>query len=395
MKRLVLSVLIGLCFITGLTACGKDAEKTYTEEDLATLSDEEMEEVFEAAIEKMEKEEASLQAAAEEAAVEASLEAEAIAAQREPVEPKQEILDAEWYSGMVQFNDIMVQLPIRLNELVALGFDYEIFEQSKDYLFAEGESNHVNFYLEGEKLFGTSVQSDMEGFHTLEEINPFITDINIMNANLSEQAKAMFDIYFPGGIKAGDSYTVIEEKLGAAYQIDSSMTYKYGSPYDFTIGMHLYCSKDTQEIQGIYLAKQVNLNDFNQLATAEIKDLVLDDMHADVTLQFAPDYLVRGSGHIESLFLQEGNVYDMQILSYIQSYGVNPAGETYYEETSEDGTYRMMADNFGDGFTFCVQKGDIMVQGFIQIYNYSVNTQENVAEMFLENCIEMVKSLEF
>lgn len=372
-----------LCIIASLTACGNDTKKTYTEEDLATLSDEELD--------------AAMKASAEAASQAAALEAESIAANRVPVEPKQEIIDAEWYSGMVQFNDIIVQLPIRLSELQELGFDYEVYDKSKDYLFSEGESESVIFYLNGEKLFTVSIQSDVEGFHTLEEINPLITEISIMSIQMSDQAKALFDIYFPGGIKLGDSYTVIEEKLGKPYQIDSNMTYQYGSQFGSLIRMNIMNNKDTQEITMVSINKMLNLGDINDLSAVTIEDLVYGDINISATLQFLPEYIKHGRGNIESLILHENNVYSINLYANVLpaiTY-VEPLEEKLYEETREDGTYRMIALDYVDGVQYCVKKGDNVVEGRIIISNYSVNAEENYAEMFLENLIEIVNSIGF
>ena len=155
MKKFKLLVL-GLCLALSLTACGSE-EKTlsdYTEEELAELSDEELEELMEAEMERLEAEEKEAKEDKEDKKSGKESKKSAKSA-----EPMQEILDAQWYSGLIQIGDTLIELPIQFSELLDMGFEYELYakehemdERSKDYLFENGSATAF-FYKDGDLMF--------------------------------------------------------------------------------------------------------------------------------------------------------------------------------------------------------------------------------------------------
>lgn len=388
MKKIKVA-LLGLSLIISLTACGSDAENMYKEE-MPTILDDELEVALEASIEN---------ADVQETLTDATQEVETFVAESVHVEAKQEIIDASWYSGMVQFNDIVVQLPIHLNELVKLGFDYEVYGKSIDYLFSENESNTVYFFLNDEKLFCIDVQSDKEGFHTLEEINPLITEISISGNDISENAKDLVDIYFSGGIKLGDSYKVIEEKLGVPYEIDSSMTYKYGSIIEYGLGMDLYNDKNTQTIVSICIGKKEEIENLNNLSEITIENVqsMQDDTYHNITLKYLPNYKVESADRLQIIFEYENDIYTMYITlnpGLASSY-IYTDEERCFEENAGDGTYRMLDEYYDNFYSYCVIIGDNTVEGIIGITNISSKKEENITEKFLDKMVEIVKSIQF
>lgn len=399
--------MLGMCLALSLVACGKEGNGSKDEPnvdkiiqevvgDKVTLSEDEMEVALEAALE---------QYVAEEMAIEASKEAEeakkveAIEAERTPVEPKQEILDATWDSGMVQFNDIIVQLPMKLSEMVELGFDYEIYRQSKDYLFAQNDSIILEMYLEGEKCFNYIAKSDMEGFHTAEEIDPFITEIQMLERDLSDKLKT--NIFFAGGIQLGDDYKVIEEKLGTAHNIDNNMSYIYGAEAATNVGetikLKLWNDRNTQKINMIHMVKKTNVGSKDTMESLTYGDFTFGNSTATVTMNYIKDYRVfEFGGGIFALFQENNMIYrlDTQVSFKETKYQNKHHGDVIFEQIDEDGTIRRIY-RFEEECTFEIIKDERVVNGIIQLVEIGDQNQNNKVDEFLPTVIEVVNSIQF
>ncbi len=419
MKKIKVAML-GLCLILGLSACGNETEnvtnveqskvsevknepdmeeivKEVVGEETTTLTNEEMEVALEAALEAY---------VAEEKAIEASKEAEeakvveSIVAERTPVAPKQEILDAEWDSGMVQFNDIIVQLPIKLSEMVELGFDYEVYGKSKDYLFAKEESEIIHFYLDGENYIKYIMQSNMEGFHTAEEIDPLITEIQIYEMLLSDVAKAKVDIYFPGGIQLGDEYTVIEERLGTAHDISRDMTYTYGSMLGDTVGISFYNGKDSHKIHSVWMIKALDAGDMNTIESITFGEWNYGNSTATVSMNYISDYEIydesMGGAGVVAMFKDSGVMFSMSTYMAFANTStyVKPYGDVVYEQTDADGTVRKIYIFEEESF-FDVIKGDRVITGYIYLMDTSNQNFDNKVDEFLPMVTDIINSIQF
>ncbi len=408
MKKIKVAML-GLCLVLGLSACGKAAEESVSKDEpnmdeiiqevvgeKTTLSEADMEVALEAALE---------QYVAEEKAIEASKEAEeakvveSIKAERTPVEPKQEILDATWDSGMVQFNDIIVQLPIKLSEMIELGFDYGIFDKSKDYLFAKNDSGILELYLEGEKYFTFIMKSDMEGFHTVEEIDPFITEIQMLERDLSDTAKT--NIFFAGGIQLGDNYTVIEERLGTAHNIDNNMSYIYGAEAATSVGetikLKLWNDRNTQKINMIHMVKKTNVGSKDTMESLTYGDFTFGNSTATVTMNYLKDYRVfEFGGGIFALFQENDMIYrlETQISFKETKYQNKQHGDVVYEQIDEDGTIRRIYC-FEEECTFEVIKAERLVNGNIRLVEIGNMEFRNDVDKYMDTVTEVVNSIQF
>ncbi len=100
MKKLLLSI-ITLCMICSLSSCGDNEDKP-KESDLDNWNEKDFEDALNA-LDSADKS-SGTPAPAATASPEASYEA------------KQEIISASWDSGMVQIDDMLIRLPIRLND---------------------------------------------------------------------------------------------------------------------------------------------------------------------------------------------------------------------------------------------------------------------------------------
>ena len=113
MKRVRVG-LAAVCICLALTACGNQAEDVNIVDETIALSGGEAVESF-ISTDVAESEES----VEEETTIEESEELRIV-----NYEAKLEILEAKWYDGIIQVNDVLVQLPINFNDLIAIGFDY-------------------------------------------------------------------------------------------------------------------------------------------------------------------------------------------------------------------------------------------------------------------------------
>lgn len=298
MKKFKLLAL-GLCLIASITACGKESEKTYTAKELAQMSDDELEELFEKQLENFEEDmqedkedddNAQQKGALSDKLHEflnndssdnssttitdsdtptASTITDSKSASKDTAKIKQKVIDAEWHSGIVQIDDIVFQLPITTNELLDLGFTYNLdpFEDSisKDYLYSKGENISMYFMLNNQYAFCLTFTNAVDGFNTLSDIiaeqNPTLNSISstIQYCGLTN----VIPITYAGGLKVGDSFQLIEERLGSPDSIDTNshtMIYYYGNPSANTHYMAIHVSRDTQTIVNFTLNRYASLN---------------------------------------------------------------------------------------------------------------------------------------
>ncbi|MBQ3164840.1 MAG: hypothetical protein IJC02_09970 [Lachnospiraceae bacterium] len=293
MKKFKLLAL-GLCLIASITACGKESEKTYTAKELAQMSDDELEELFEKQLENFEEDmqedkedddNAQQKGALSDKLHEflnndssdnssttitdsdtptASTITDSKSASKDTAKIKQKVIDAEWHSGIVQIDDIVFQLPITTNELLDLGFTYQtdFFDNSisEDYLFTKGENITIYFTLNNQFAVSLSFINTLDGFHTISDIiaeqNPVL---NSISSTLQAAGMAnTLPITYAGGLKVGDSFQLIEEHLGAPASIKTdshNMMYYYGNPGANDCGMIIYVSRDTQAITNFTLER--------------------------------------------------------------------------------------------------------------------------------------------
>ena len=192
MKKIIL-LLCSLCLCLGLVACGDDSnESTTSKSDKSNSSVDSSDDSLDDSLD------------------DSSSEKETIS--NENISAKQEIIDATWYSGLVQVNDQMIQLPINLSELIELGFDYELYRGraespvEKDYLMSKDERVGLRIMMNGVEIASCSVANKTEEFKTVEEIDPVLYEICI------EGELENISIFFPGGLIYCYSYKLIEEK---------------------------------------------------------------------------------------------------------------------------------------------------------------------------------------
>lgn len=185
----------------------------------------------------------------------------------EDIVAKDEIVNASWDSGLVQINDKIIQMPQNLNDLVDLGFDYEIWlgkraEAEKSYLMAPGERVRLSVNINGTEIYSQMITNETDDFILMSDINPLINDIGIGS---KPEGIAM---YFPGGLTFGDSYKLITEKFGKANEVTSDMTYRYGE-WSYVVyidgsvtgnAMEISCDKNEQCISGFRIVRSLESN---------------------------------------------------------------------------------------------------------------------------------------
>lgn len=336
MKKLIASILT-LCTVVCFTACGGEADKTITEADLETWSEQDFEDALEA-----------LESA--EASVENSSEAANDTIQEVSYEATEEIINAKWDSGLIQINDQLIQLPLHLSDLLALGYDYQIDLDSKSLV------------ANGENICYFSFQKTTEGSETLESNNPLIEKIDITTDLKSNR------IWVPGGLTIGDSYELIEEKLGKATEIQNGFTYKYGhlsySVPDLCYGMQVIANQNTQQIVSITVGKSLNENSINDLTTITFQDVPnvqTSDSH-NVSLLLPPIYkqipgVLVAQRIIGTVLDYEGTNYYMNFdFSFLGEKYANPYefleyGDPIWETTVENGMTRKI---YNAGYAYII-----------------------------------------
>lgn len=305
MKKLLLSI-ITLCMIFSLSSCG-DSEDKPKEPDLDSWTEKDLEDALNA-LDSADKASGTPAPAATAIPV-ASYEA------------KQEIVSASWDSGLVQIDDKLVQLPIRLNDWVELGLDYELDlgKKSKDYLFTQNESISLNLTYKGTQVGYMVFTKESEAPETVKDMNPLIEKVSIM------REPEGITMYFPGGLTFGDPYSSIEEKLGKATEIDGNLTHKYGqigsSHTDLYYGMNVRVNKNSQAISGFDIGKSIQETDRKNLSAISFENVpnvqLTSDTH-NVTLLWMPEYkqipaMLKAGRCVDGILNDNGKKYYMSL----------------------------------------------------------------------------------
>ncbi len=396
MKKLK-AIVVSLCLVLALGGCGK-SEETHTAEELANMSEKELAEIMEQQEEEDKKDKADKKNKADE--------------------PSQEIIDAEWYSGKVQIDGVVYDLPLTVSELETLGFEcypvtyndqFELEKCNDDYLFGERESLYVQCCLDGTPIFETMFNNSLEGFHTFADIvseqNPTITSISastLMQGTSSQTSEEDSIYYFPGGLQIGDSISLIEERLGTPTEIDSDMTYWYGlyNPTGTAIfspcGLKIRVDRNTQKIIAIADSAQINPV---EISTDSLETMTIDNYYCindksahTLSLKMFPS-AVYSDGAFQSAFLLDGQVYSFIMHSNLLNYSPDHYTTYILSETDENGVTRTL-DEFYD---YTISKNGYQMEGRIEIknlsttgaeYAYSNDTYKNVL-------FEIIRSIDF
>ncbi len=385
------AIVVGLCLVLALGSCGK-SEETYTAEELANMSEKELAEIM-AQQEKEDKSDKKNKSGKAD-------------------EPSQEIIDAEWYSGKVQIDGVVYDLPITISELEALGFEYypvrvndqyELERINDDYLFGQNEYISVQYFLDDNKIFSSDILNTLEGFHTFADI--------VDNLDSAITAAGSYSImpdelthYYPGGLQVGDSFTLIEERLGTPTEIDSNMSYHYGlsntNSYFPACKLTIAVDRDTQKIISISTSAQTNPSELSKdsLETISLDNYTCGEdksVHA-LSLKMFPGALYEigdySGGIFKASFLLDGQVYSFVMYSNLLNY--SPDNYTTYllSETDEEGVTRTL-DEF---FEYTVFKNGYQMQGRIEVRNLSTSGAEYAYsnDTFKDALFEIIRSIQ-
>lgn len=391
MKKFLLSI-ITLCMIFSLSSCGGNEDKP-RESDLDNWSEKDFEDALDA-LDSADK--ASGTSAPAAAAIpEASYEA------------KQEIISASWDSGLVQIDDMLVQLPIRLNDWVALGLDYELDlgQKSKDYLFTQNESVSLNLTYKGTQLGLLIFTKESEAPETVKDMNPLIEKISIRRKPES------ITMFFPGGLTFGDPYSSIEEKLGKAAEIDGNLTHKYGqigsSQTDLYYGMDVWVNKDTQAVSSFDIGKSIQETDRKNLSTISFENVpnvqLTSDTH-NVTLLWMPEYkqipaMLKAGRRVDGILNDNGKKYYMSLSfsmlaqKYANPYEYIAYGDPILDAADEKGINHKVY-NTGDAFMIVCTTDMHIFSATVSLKDLSDASGDALADL-QELVIEIANSVQF
>ncbi len=391
MKKLLLSI-ITLCMIFSLSSCGGNEDKP-RESDLDNWSEKDFEDALNA-LDSADKS-SGTPASAATASPEASYEA------------KQEIISASWDSGMVQIDDMLVQLPICLNDWVALGLDYELDlgQKSKDYLFTQNESISLNLTYKGTQLGLLIFTKESEAPETVKDMNPLIEKISI------RQKPESITMFFPGGLTFGEPYSSIEEKLGKATEIDGNLTYKYGqignSQTDLYYGMNVWVNKDTQAVSSFDIGKSIQETDRKNLSTISFENVpnvqLTSDTH-NVTLLWMPEYkqipaMQKAGRRVDGILNDNGKKYYMSLSfsmlaqKYANPYEYISYGDPILDATDEKGINHKVY-NAGDVFIIVCTTDVHIFSAMVSLKDLSDASIDALADL-QELVVEIANSVQF
>lgn len=391
MKKLLLPVL-ALCMVLSLTSCGNNADEPTTEQDLDNWSEKE----FEEALSAMDSADESSGAADQGTAGLAGSSFEA----------KQEIIGAAWDSGLVQIDDKLIQLPVRLSEWVDLGLDYEIESgsKSKDFLFTQNERVSLNLMYNGEQVGSLVFTKQTETPETVEAMNPSIEKIS--KKNNPENIK----MYFPGGLTFGDPYASIEDKLGKAGEVDGNMTYRYGqigsSQTDMHYGMEVYVDRNSQTVSGFEIGKSIQESARQNLSVISFEDVPntqTSDIH-NVTLLWAPEYkqipgILVSERCADSVINDNGKKYyvslsfSMLAQKYASPYDYIEYGDPILDTTDQNGINRRVY-NAGQAYIVACSTDVHIFKATISFKNLSDASEDALAAL-QDLVFEIADSVQF
>lgn len=320
---------------------------------------------------------------------------------------KQEILDAEWHSGMIQINDKLIQLPMSLSELVAMGFDYAVDDgnKKKDYLFASGEVISYNLLLDGEVICYLNLWYTGDKLATLEEINPKVEAIEVLP--IFGMPKLTF--FLPGGVTFGDTMQAVEEKLGEPLQMNPNRNifeYLYGRTYkgidQCEMGVKVVVNRDTQTVTSFKVTRNVvpsKYESFSASTIASVKNLQSDEVH-EVQIFFPEEYLYLGNNatetKAETVFEKDGVFYWLKLnfvgtlQRYFSEYELQSAGTLLYEDTDENGVSRYVYDT---GVVYYFKAPSVMK---IRVEMEPLSkTDADVNALYQEYLIELGKTVQY
>lgn len=384
MKKVFLAI-IGICMIVGYSACGSSEKNT----DKESAPNERVQNVEEREKETESVETESTQEAEEEGVT---------------YKPKQEILDAKHDSGLIQVNDQLIKLPIYLSELIAMGFDYDLDNGSrqKDYRFAANDNICMNLIL-GEDIFfamNESNPSEEDGL-TIEEIDPLIKNIQVA-------ANAKNIIYYPGGVIIGGSAQTMHDNLGEPFEVATDAygrtVYTYGD-YS-TEGMMVYVIEESQTVSLMNIRKTEEyvfnkVENFAPVTFENIQNTQDLTVWHNITMLYAPDYVVPSNKPVQewNAYVEADNekfLMSFSCVTTLQKY-YNPMkhnfhGEALYEETDENGVIRRLYFAESCYMIECVTD-EYVFDGYITFENRT-NHDIDPYEKFKNLAIDIAASVE-
>ncbi|MBQ3164839.1 MAG: hypothetical protein IJC02_09965 [Lachnospiraceae bacterium] len=402
MKKIKLT-LIGLCLIFALSACGKESSKTYTKEDLSNMSQKEVEELIGRDLESLIKKNAEENDDASSSAVTETESVIDATSDTNPYKATQEILDANWYSGKLQFRDLIIQFPTSVQELSELGFEYKSKDgYVSDYTYDRGERIPLSFYLNDKEVFTATISNTLKESCSISklvaDVNPIIQNISFYNVEDYNSA----DIYYPGGLQIGNSVELISERLGSPSETDDS-TIKYGNHLlsDFSCSLIFYINSNSQTIQKIEYSVSMppSTLDIGSLKNTTYYDIYCsaDETYHSLTVNMIPDsYFSNSLNKLYALFHLDEQVYSFCIDTYATNYLTKDlTGTVLLSETDENGVTRTLVNN-NDSLNYIIQSGEYYLCGPIYINNLSnpMDTSMYLNESILNAMTEIIRSMQ-
>ncbi len=383
MKKLLLSLLT-LCLVFSLAACGEDGKKT---------SDKESEKKTERDSDdnkdsKDDKDSADFLDSLKEKVTEIN-----------PDEPSQEIIDASWDSGLIQVDGKLVQFPFTLSDWVAMGFDYDLGELNKDYLYAQNQRGHVSLLVNGEEFIICSFIKTTEDYETVESINPLVEETGLLM-----KAPKNFSVFFPGGLTFGDPYQNIEAALGAPREGYTYGEFSYGIKY----GLSFSINRNEQTINTIQLGKNLKpcpIEDLTTITFENVPNRQTSDMH-NVSLSWFPEsqeptdaLSLKDQRGGRSVMIYNNQTYFAEFVfsltsqKYAKSNEYSSYGDPLFDETDENGMHRRLF-KAEDNYLVVCSTDAFILKSTLKLKN-AMDDSEDTYAVLKDFAIEFTKSIQY
>lgn len=374
MKKLLLSLLT-LCLIFSLVACGEKNEQNT--DNGSTSAD-------------------SQDSLKEKKAV------------KNPDEPSQEIIDASWDSGLIQVDGKLVQFPFTLSDWVAMGFDYDLGELNKDYLYAQNQQGAVRLLVNGEEFITYQFIKTTEGFETIEAMNPLIGGTGLLFIPPTN-----FSVFVPGGLTLGDPYQKIEEALGKPREISNTMTYTYGelpllSNRGFQYGLSFGVDRNVQAISTIQIGKNINacpIESLTNITFENVPNRQTSDTH-NVSLSWLPEsqeptdaFSHNAQRGARSAISYNNQTYFAEFIfsltsqKYAKSNEYSSYGDSLFDETDENGMRRRLYYT-GQNYLAVCSNDFFVLEAKLNLKN-AMDASEDTYTVLKDFAIDFTKSIQY
>lgn len=321
------------------------------------------------------------------------------------INPKQEILDADWDSGLFQIEDKLIQLPIKLSELVDLGFDYMINgEPDSENKLIGDKIYSIQVLYKGEIVFSQAGIQGEQGLNRITDLDPEITQLNF-----TEMIHDKLTIFAPKGIRVGSDFSEIEKKYGKC-RVIQGLTYCYGTGMmvgnDLNYGLEIKVDDSTGTVSNFNANFDTIFSKKDRLGEMEYEIKTTTDEPYKMKFNYVEDSVLKREGTMyESLYTvlkRKGNLYQITLpLNSFQRKELvselpGKKEEIYNQKNGAGIRCRVFYYTEDNYFQLYCTDGTVVYNPVIRIQNLTKEmNNEDILDTFENLVIDIGKSIEF